>query len=329
MGRTLAWLRRWGASVASLGGGLLTLFVFRRGLPNVGWIVGYLMLVSLLFIVFIELRLPLESAEHKSLRLIATAVDYTLQTLYHGLLLFVLPAYYAAATLTSLNAVFLALLVMLALLATFDPWYQAVVQPRRWLGYLFFIVSIFASLNVALPLVGVPPFPALLASAFLASVALAPAVRRGQRMDWPTAFRATVAVGVVAATVVALGRAVIPPAPLFLARAVIAWDVLSTDALELAPDPIGADELRARGLIAYTPIYAPAGLSQAVTHVWRRDGQVVNVVNLSPVRGGRLEGFRTYSRKTSFPADPTGRWTVDVETGSGQLIGRLRFRVTP
>ena len=56
MGRTLAWLRRWGASVASLGGGLLTLFVFRRGLPNVGWIVGYLMLVSLLFIVFIELR---------------------------------------------------------------------------------------------------------------------------------------------------------------------------------------------------------------------------------------------------------------------------------
>ena len=125
MGRTLAWLRRWGASVASLGGGLLTLFVFRRGLPNVGWIVGYLMLVSLLFIVFIELRLPLESAEHKSLRLIATAVDYTLQTLYQGLLLFVLPAYYAAATLTSLNAVFLALLVLLALLATFDPWYQA------------------------------------------------------------------------------------------------------------------------------------------------------------------------------------------------------------
>src|SRR5207249_3677031 len=122
---------------------------------------------------------------------------------------------------------------------------------------------------------------------------------------------------------VALGRAAIPPAPLFLARAVIAWDVLSTDALELAPSPISADELRQRGLIAYTPIYAPAGLSQSVIHVWRRNGQVVNVVNLSPVRGGRQEGFRTYSRKTSFPADPTGRWTVDVETSSGQLIGRL------
>src|SRR5216117_4274695 len=210
MEQALAWLSRWGVSLASLGGGLLTLLVFRRGLPNVGWIVGYLLLLWLLFAVFIEMRQALAGSEQKSRRLIATAVDYTLQTLYHGLLLFVLPAYYAAATLTSLNAAFLALLVGLALLATFDPWYQAVVQPRRWLGYVFFLVSIFASLNVALPLVGVPPFPALLASAFLASVALTPAVRRRRGSDWLAALRSTVAVGVVAATAVALGRVVIP-----------------------------------------------------------------------------------------------------------------------
>jgi hypothetical protein len=52
-------------------------------------------------------------------------------------------------------------------------------------------------------------------------------------------------------------------------------------------------------------------------------------VDLSPVRGGRREGFRTYSRKAAFPADPAGRWTVDVTTSSGQLVGRLSFRVTP
>ncbi len=50
---------------------------------------------------------------------------------------------------------------------------------------------------------------------------------------------------------------------------------------------------------------------------------------LSPVHGGRREGFRTFSRKTGFPADPVGRWTVDVVTGSDQLLGRLRFRVVP
>ena len=329
MRRLLAWLGRWGVSLASLAAGLLALFVFRGGLPHVAWIVGYLLLLWLLFAVLTQVRQSLEASGRKSRRLIVAAADYTIQSLYHGLLLFVLPAYYAAATLTAPNAAFLALLIALALLATFDPWYQALVRPRPWLGYLFFVVSIFAALNVALPLVGLPPFPSLVASAFLASIALAPAVRRTRRTAWPAAFRVTVAAGIVAATLVALGRAWIPAAPLFMARGALAWNVASIDSVEPLAAAINAGELKRRGLVAYTAIYAPAGLSQPVSHVWRRNGRVVTVVDLSPVRGGRREGFRTQSRKTTFPADPAGRWTVDVMTGSGQLIGRLRFRVTP
>ena len=30
-----------------------------------------------------------------------------------------------------------------------------------------------------------------------------------------------------------------------------------------------------------------------------------------------------------FPEDPRGRWSVDVVTASGQLIGRVRFTVVP
>jgi hypothetical protein len=325
----LAWLGRWGISLASLAGGLAALFVFRRGLPHVAWIVGYLLLLWLLFAVLTQVRRSLSASSRRSRRLIVAAADYTIQTLYHGLLLFVLPAYWASATPTSVNAAFLALLVALALLATFDPWYRTLVQPRPWLGYVFFVVTVFAALNVALPLVGLPPFPSLVASAFLAAVALAPAVRRSGRVTWPAAFRATVAAGVVAATLATLGRAWIPPAPLFLARGAIAWNVGSIESIEPLAQAIGASELKERGLLAYTAIYAPAGLRQPVSHVWRRNGEVVTVVVLSPVQGGRREGFRTYSRKTAFPADPAGRWTVDVMTGSGQLIGRLRFRVTP
>jgi hypothetical protein len=114
-----------------------------------------------------------------------------------------------------------------------------------------------------------------------------------------------------------------------MARGAIAWDVTSLDAVDALPSPVSAAEVKQRGLVAYTAIYAPAGLRQAVRHVWRHDGQVVEVVGLSPVLGGRREGYRTYSRKTAFPADPQGRWSVDVVTASGQLIGRLRFRVDP
>jgi hypothetical protein len=322
-----AWLTEWGVSFASLTGGVLTLFVFRRGLPNVAYLVGYLLLLWLVFAVLVELRQPLAESGRRSGRFVITAADYTIQTLYHGLLLFVLPAYWASTTLTSLNVIFLVVLVVLALLATFDPWYRAIVHPRPWAGYVFFVISIFAALNVALPLVGLPPFGALMASAFAASLAITPVVRRAGGRTWRAALRVTVAVGVVAAALAAVGRAWIPPAPLFMARSAILWDVLDLDNIEALPTTITAAEVKERGLVAYTAIYAPAGLRQSVSHVWRHRGRVVETVSLAPVLGGRREGYRTYSRKTSFPDDAEGRWSVDVVTASGQLIGRLRFRI--
>ncbi len=326
MRSALAWLGRWGVSFVSFVAGLLTLFVFRRELPHVGWIVGYLVLLWLLVAVLAQLRQALATKVHP---FVITAADYTIQTLYHGLLLFLLPAYYASATLTSVNALFLALLVALVLLATFDPWYQALVQPRPWLSYLFFLVSVFAALNVALPLVGVPPFAALLVSAWTAVVALTPAVRRSRAWPWRRALAATALVAVGAIVVAAVAPVLVPPAPLALAEAVMARGVEESEPVEVIDGPIRAADLRERGLVAYTAIYAPAGLRQPVEHVWRRRGRVVEVVRLSPIHGGRRRGFRTYSRKTGFPADPAGRWSVDVMTTSGQLIGRLRFQVTP
>jgi len=52
-------------------------------------------------------------------------------------------------------------------------------------------------------------------------------------------------------------------------------------------------------------------------------------VPLAPVRGGRKEGFRTYSRKADLRPPYEGRYRVDVVTAAGQLVGRLRFTVTP
>lgn len=330
MSRLVPFLRRWGISLASLVGGLLTLFVFRRGLPHVSLIVGYLLLLWLLVAVLVQVRDTLESSEKRTVRLMLTATEYTIQTLYHGVLLFLLPAYWAATTLTSPNVVFLALLAGLALLATFDPWYQAIVHPRPWVGYVFFLVSMFGALNLALPLVGVPPFWALLSAAWLAVVALTPAICRARGWRWSTGLVVTALVGLVAAGAAGLRPIVVPPAPLFVASKTLGWTVATVDSLEpLAGAAIHVDELKQRGLVAYTAIYAPAGLRQPLEHVWRRDGRVVDVVRLTPVEGGRREGYRTFSRKTTFPVQSVGRWTVDVMTASGQLIGRLRFRVVP
>jgi hypothetical protein len=323
--RVWRWLQRWGISVASFVAGCLSLLVFRRGLPRVSVIIGYLLLVWLLFVVITVVQRPEAS---RARRFVVTATEYTIQTLFHGLLLFSLPAYYASATLTSVNAPFVLVILALALLATFDPWYRAVVEGRPYVRYVFLVVSTFAALALALPLVRVPPYVSLLLSAWISVFALAPAIQRarGWRPRQTLVLAGALAFG--AAAFVGLFPGLIPPVPLSLSRAVLTW---SLDGLEpTAPlgSPVAAADLTKFGsMVAYTAIYAPQGVTQGVVHVWRRDGKVVNVVPLSPVEGGRREGFRTFSRKSAFPANPAGRWSVDVMTTSGQLIGRLSFNI--
>ena len=309
-------------SVASLCSGLVTLFVFRRGLPDLPWIVGYLLLLWLLFAIFTQVRAPLEARGRGR---VVTAVDYTIQTLCHNLLLFVLPAYYASTTLTSVNAWFLLGVAGGALVTAVDPWYRAVVHPRRWLNHALLAFSMFAALTVALPLVGVRPFWGLKGSVVLCALAMTPALRRSGG-SWKGAYvRAGIFAGLALVLLLPL-RSWIPSAPLNLARAVLARDVSGLESFGPLQSPISAVNLRAfGGLVAYTAIHAPAGLREPVAHVWKKDGVPVVTVPLSPVRGGRAEGFRTYSRKTDFGSSPGGRWAVDVVTADGQLIGRLRF----
>jgi hypothetical protein len=298
--------------------------VFRRGVPHVGWIIGYVVVLWLLFAVLSQVRgALLDRGRH----LIVAAGDYTIQTLYHGLLLFVLPGYLASTTFDGVTVVFFAVLVVAALLTTVDPWYRVVVHPRPWLGLAFFGFSLFAGLNVALPLVGVPPAAAVVLSAALAALGLTPTFFERAGQWWLAAGRAG-AVAVLAVGAAWFTRPAVPPVPISLVHPTLARGVA-----DLTPvDPVArvtAGDLREwGGLVAFTPVAAPAALRQPIEHRWRHEGRVVSTVRLpTPVQGGRPGGFRTYSRKTDFPPNVHGRWTVDVVTASGQLIGRLRFRV--
>jgi len=319
-------MAKWGVSVASLLGGAATLFVFRRGLPHGGWIVGYLILLWLLFTVVAQVR---QSFEARGRWVVITAADYTIQTLYHGLVLFIIPRYFASTTFSSVNAWFFLLLVLLALLTSLDPWYRTLVLPYGPARQVLFGASCFAALSVAVPLVGVQPIWALEASAVLSALALTPALRRAGG-SWRAAWIRSASVAVLAAVALWYLRAAIPPAPLHLARATLARSVEALEPSEPIASPIPAATLRSWGsLVAHTAVFAPAGLNQSIAHVWRRNGEAVAIISLSPIQGGRREGFRTYSRKADFKGDPSGEWAVDVVTGSGQLIGRLRFTVTP
>ena len=94
-------------------------------------VIGYLLLLWLMGVLLAERR---QRLVRQAPRGVSMAIEYTVQTLLHGLLLFLLPIYYASTTLTSGNAWFLLVLVAAAILTTMDPWYRAATGIGfRWL----------------------------------------------------------------------------------------------------------------------------------------------------------------------------------------------------
>jgi hypothetical protein len=323
--RWLRWVEKWGVSVGSLVLGALTILVFRRGIEYFPWFVGYLLLFWLAGVAFAEIRQSLAS---RSRRLIAKVVDYTVQTLFHGLLLFLLPIYYASTTLTSANAWFLVVLASAALITTIDPWYRGIVLRFDWVRVPLFGFGLFASLNVAFPLIRVPGAWALLLSGFVSILALAPMFPRGSDTSWSAALVRASLWGVAFTLFIWVLHEGIPPVPLHLTRATFAKAIVQLEPV-LPVAALSAEELQTwGGVVAFSAVAAPAGFREPIYHLWRKDGTMVDTISLSPIRGGLRAGFRTYSRKTDFGLDPTGSWTVDVLTVTDQLLGRIRLEVT-
>lgn len=79
----------------------------------------------------------------------------------------------------------------------------------------------------------------------------------------------------------------------------------------------------------FASIFAPAELNTTIVHHWQyydaAAGEWVSKDRLSyPISGGRAQGYRGYTLKTSVPS---GKWRVDVETMRGQVLGRVHFMV--
>src|SRR2546427_8230814 len=98
-----------------------------------------------------------------------------------------------------------------SLLATFDPWFRAIVHPRPWAGAVFFFVCVFGALDVALPLVGFPPRFALMVSAGAGVIALAPALCVARKWPWRVSATVSALAAFVVAGLAYAGRGWLPP----------------------------------------------------------------------------------------------------------------------
>lgn len=81
-------------------------------------------------------------------------------------------------------------------------------------------------------------------------------------------------------------------------------------------------------LYLYTAVFAPRGLHTRIVHDWQwlspgKGWQTQQRVRVE-ITGGREDGFRFYTTKSAVKP---GQWQVNILTGDGRSVGRVRFAV--
>jgi hypothetical protein len=260
-------------------------------------------------------------------RLSPALVAFVTQNLQQEILFFSLPFLIGATQRDVGQISFTTVVALGALISTIDPVYHKYVAARPGISVVFHAFCTFIASLVVLPMaVGMPmelALPMALAASGAWVVLSLPRMLAGvSDLRLRLLGMTAVLVGLVALWQV---RANVPPAGLSLKNSRI------TQTLEgLQPGPaiqrVDAQTLLAGGAVAFVSIRAPAGLSQSVVFEWWHRGERLDQVS-EDIVGGSAGGFRTFTRKQNFPADPRGRWRVDVLTPQGQLICRLPFVV--
>ncbi len=82
-------------------------------------------------------------------------------------------------------------------------------------------------------------------------------------------------------------------------------------------------------IYVFSSIFAPKELNTPIVHEWQYKDPSLGWVTKDKLSfrlvGGRQEGFRGYSLKTTLAE---GEWRVYIKTDRGQTLGRIKFNIT-
>lgn len=260
-------------------------------------------------------------------RLSSKVLGFVTQSLQQEILFFSLPFLFAATERDVGQIAFTSVVTLAALASSIDPIYYDRIAAKPGVaiafhGFCTFVASLVVlPMAAALPLEQALPLALVITGAWL--LVCVPRMLAGVH-----GFRQrALSLSALAFALFAVWqlRAQIPPAGLSLRQSRITQSIVDLQPGE-AIRRISAEALLEKGAIAFVRIRAPLGLSQEVFFEWHHRGERLDRIR-ETIHGGSALGYRTYSRKVNIPADPRGRWRVDVLTPQGQLICRLRFEV--
>lgn len=294
---------------------LVVIFLFKKGFEYVP-----VAIVSVIFAFFyITFRLYLLK---QKTGIIASFWDTALVFILNNMLLFVLPFYFESMTFPSRNILFAPIIVGLAVVAGWFELYQRFVARHPLQGSIFYALTFFCVLNFLFPiLLGIRNIWSLFIAGGFAAITVLVFVFPHIDMLKNKRNTAIFLLGIIISfALLWFGRSLIPPSPLKLTNATACMAIDNYR----PRDPFS----RAKAAVTpevyfYSSIFAPRGLTEKINHIWYHNGRKLLTISLREIRGGRKEGFGTWSRRIILEGQ--GRYTVEIWTDGGQLLGTGGF----
>lgn len=304
----------------SFGAGLASFLLIERRESLAQWLSALLVLGWLAMLA--------EATVGRVLRISPALLRYGIQNVQQETFFFALPFFLHTTSWKTGQAAFTITAIAAAACSMWDPLYYGRIVTRPALNLAFHAFSAYIGTLVVAPILlhlttGQTLQLAGLCVSIFAVPALLHLVDRRRALHWLLLLGGAAALGASTWLI----RPIVPPATLWVADAAITDRVDAEERLPgVALTSVAAAQVHEQGLYAYTAIHAPRGLTEQVYHLWLQDGREVDRIALQIV-GGRAQGYRAWSFKRGFPADPRGHWRVQVVTESGQLIGQIEFDI--
>jgi hypothetical protein len=240
--------------------------------------------------------------------------------LFRNVLFFLVPIWFASATLGSANMLAPIVLAAVALYTCFPNRFRQrmLEHPRMRTLYCSSVLFVALVPAAAVETATSPRLSAALAAA-IAWLASSLATSRAPLMT--RVGRLELGFGALAAgLILAVAAPLLPPVPVACSAAAIGTAIVDREIVGAADRfPAGT-----RRVYAWFAVHVPRHYRQGIRFEWYRDGEQVGSHAAGAVVGGREQGYRTSSSTVS---PKPGSWRVDLLTDASQLIARRHFVV--
>jgi hypothetical protein len=257
-------------------------------------------------------------------------MSYLMKNLFQGMLFYLLPFYWKSSSFDAKTQTMLCLLGGCAVLSTLDLVFDRVLLRFKLIASAFFALTLFGCTNLVVPVLfpDSPSLVTLLVSSGLAAATFMLFHLPISALKNPIGAAAFVVFVTVGVGLMYVGRAGMPPVPLYLKAGGVGPSVREDGTLALEARVLREGSFKE--LYAVTDV-SVIGKNEAFRHVWRHDKKVVAHQAAEARASGQKNTVRVASR---VPAETLrelgdGHYTVDVETDSGQIVGRVAFDIEP